>query len=185
MKRVLFITMLLLVAGLTQAGSVNWGTGAAVTDGGVPIVSGDCYLVYVGAATSYTWGSGTIIDSGYAEDLAASINQDPFALALANSQPAGQTFSYAPITGLPDANVGGHYFIVFTSQNTGGSLTLPASGDWGASQMFTQTSTGILPADNFYSGAVALTPIPEPCTMALAFVGAGAMALRRRFAKKS
>lgn len=199
MKRMIFIMMAILAAGLTQAASITWGTDVnTVSDnlGNTLTSSGQGYLVYLGAG-----GNGTISTDGSGNFIFG--NGATVVAGTGNSTTGGQnngfdwnqdgtlvpaSFSY---TWNVDYGTGSKFALIFTSVNAAGvnPLTLPNTGYYYQSGAFTTTASDNSETDTFNlsSSVQTLNPVavPEPCTMALAFVGAGAMALRRRFAKKS
>jgi hypothetical protein len=175
MKRLVLIAVAMLVAGVMQASTIVWGTSSTVQDNLGGNWVGDAYLVYLGSNTSFVWGQAgdTIVANatGYGDGTLDAQNY---------------TSNYA---------VGSNFAEVFTTTSTG-NLTLPTSGYYisvnsgtvnGTPGTLTSTTASPIGIDQFDAVVPLQTslPIPEPCTMALAFVGAGAMALRRRFAKKS
>jgi hypothetical protein len=200
MKRIVLAMTAILVAGLTQAAAIDWGTTGSYTVsdnlGGTLTSSGQGYLVYLGAG-----GTGTISTDGSGNFIFG--NGATVVAGTGNSTTGGQnngfdwnqdgtlamkTFNY---TWNVDYSAGAKFVLLFTSVNASGvnPLTLPNTGYYYESGAFTTTAADNSESDTFVlsSNVQTLNPVvvPEPCTMALAFVGAGAMALRRRFAKKS
>ena len=198
MKRMLFIMMAILAAGLTQAATIIWGTDLnTVSDNlGSTLSTGQGYLVYLGAGGNgtistdnlgnWTFGNGATVVAGTGNSTTGGQNN-----GFDWNQDGTFPNVYSTYTWNVDYATGSKFVLLFTSVNAAGvnPLTLPNTGYYYQSGTFTTTAVDNSGADNFLltSNEQTLNPVavPEPCTMALEFVGAGAMALRRRFAKKS
>jgi hypothetical protein len=202
MKRMILVIMAILAAGLTQAAQINWGTGNTYTvsdqNNQLLTASGQGYLVYLGSSgngtvttdSSGNWifGNGAMVVDGTGNSSTGGQNNG----FDWNNNGGVVTVGTAYIYGSP-FSTGSHFELIFTSANASGTnpTTLPTTGYWTATGAFTVTAADDSGTDVFILSSNAETlnpvvnPVPEPCTMALAFVGAGAMALRRRFAKKS
>ena len=191
----IFIVVAILAAGLTQAAEIDWGTDVySVSDNtGNPLTQGQGYLVYLGASGNGTvttdgsgnwiFGGGATVVTGTGDSVTGPYNGFDYNL---DGTLTTKTYNY---TWNVQYVAGAKFELLFTTVNTSGQLVLPNTGYYYLSGPFSTTANDNSGSDTFVlSGNVqTLNPVqvPEPCTMALAFVGAGAMALRRRFAKKS
>jgi len=193
MKRTIFIVTAILAAGLIQAAQINWGTDTTYTvndTGNNPLTTGQGYLVYLGSGnngTVTTDGSGNWIFGNGAQVVAGTGN--PLGFDLGGN---GQTLTQNLAFSWPSAYANGSQFrLIFTDTDSAGALILPNAGNYYISGTYTLSVADDSGQNNYFLSSnvqannSVVNPVPEPCTMALAFVGAGAMALRRRFAKKA
>jgi len=181
MKRLAMIgAVVVAMASGANAVSVFWGAGVGLaTDGASPLTSGTAYLLFVDTdglnaswnGSSWSLGNDTVVAS-------ATIGAGSFSgKYVTTGSPVGQ-------------DVTGAKYVIFVTTAGASGTTLPTSGFYGASTVFTLPDQTVPTSGNFFlpsnvGATTAIVPVPEPASMALVLVGAGAMALRRRFKKQA
>lgn len=191
MKKRILTLAFITIASITQASTIQWGTGLSfvVQDSlGNPLTSyGVAFLVYTGGdglQMSYN-GTSWVMGNDLVVDVAGEQNSFGFGYN-ANGTTATKTFNPT----VAEYPKGSEFAIVFFTGKGVNDSTLPTSGQWGSSGLYNTTAKiDVDPMDEFYLGAnLKLTtdviPVPEPVSMALFGVGAGVIALRRRFKNK-
>lgn len=189
MKKAIFIG-LMLTACMAQANTVVWGN-TTVLNSAAGFSSGDLVLL--------VWSSGGAGLSDVAlSDLAAGngvISDDQVAakstvtagLAVSQSTLMAPNPTYAGPAGYGTAVSWGTgakanlYIVVFN----GATLAASTEVAWKTAGNIANLQNNAINAFITSNGAwTYYTPVPEPTTMSLALIGIGALALRRRFAKK-
>jgi len=169
-----------------QAASLNWGvqtlsSPSRITgfdDANLDIATGDyAQLVYLGADDTFNGVDASGNLTGDDKLISGPVNIGP----LAGRTPVTTAnFNYT------DCPVGNYFVVVAFDSSTVAGGSVPEY--YGVSANFTIASGwDSTPGDWATPGFKTDTalPVPEPGTMALALVGMGAMALRRRFKKKA
>lgn len=173
MKRLIMLG-LVLMAGLSEAASVQWNSGA------INAPNGDgTFGALIGASSAYSSIVYFYTDAGITSVAGVTGNTDGVASigsAFNNTTSdsfSGDTTYYAKL--VVTANSG---LWIMTSTVT--SFTMPGTGNAGITFL---SGAGFDSVANKMPGQ--WTAVPEPTSMALFGLGAAALGLRRRFQKKS
>jgi hypothetical protein len=174
MRKSVFILVALLAAGISQAASVQWNSGAIKTpnpDGtfGANVGAGSSYTALV---LFYTDAAGTLLVPG----VAGNTDTTTSSLSVLNGTTSGANF----VAGTT------YYARLFVTSN---------DGKWEQTSVlaqFVEPGTGNANLNFLTGGGFATvnnkmptvwTPVPEPTTMALLGIGAAVVGLRRKFRK--
>jgi hypothetical protein len=196
-KCILAVAAVLLAATLSQAATISWGTGGGTAqyiyykDSTLATVGWAVELVYIGGDGAQVADN---IDGVTGNDAVLFTSSIGTGVGKTQQQPGnlwvttGNSYTY----GSPYKN--GDQFIIRVFNNASiGSATWYLDIYKTGTTPFSITVTGNTGAETFgitaaigktSGGQTGWNPVPEPTTMALALVGAGAVALRRRFLKK-
>lgn len=198
MKRIIVAAAIVCVAGLANAGAINWGSGAVQTPGDGGVLSGSKLTTASGYNLSmYVWEALATSEISYsAGDLytwfsnGASTSTDPFGGELnAISGSVNMTKSAttataygSELTTTGGQNVYGAVLFVLTDADTGRAMWyLENSASVAAKAGATKNTLGNLSLKIGGTGdATSWTAVPEPTSGLLMLLGMAGLALRRR-----
>lgn len=183
MKKLAVLAAVALVCGTANAAIISWGAASGVSAFGAWYSSGDYVaLVWdsagdgidpVNPANGFVAGDDVIAMSGA---LSATIN---YASGNKTVTP-GSVFAGVTTSGVTPYTVFNNLYVVVYDSSSAATvqhyLVSTAKGSF-------TVNTSPVPASMNRTTWTQFTPIPEPTTMALALLGAGVLAIRRRMRK--
>ncbi|MBQ7190173.1 MAG: PEP-CTERM sorting domain-containing protein [Kiritimatiellae bacterium] len=183
MKKMILALAVALVAGLTQAASLNW-TISNIKSSSDSSAAGSGYIAYLfftegtGAFESYSFTTVDAVKTAIAGgtttfDTSTAIK----AYATTTANTSGGILNVATgISGLDNGDSVSGFAVVFDTDKKNYIVTKTASQSWTSATGAKALAFGSQASNTTY------TAVPEPCSVALVLLGVAALGLKRKIA---
>ena len=186
MKKMILAMVVALVAGLSQAASLSW-TISNVKSSSDSTVAGSGYVAYlffteVSASLAETYAVTTVdaVKTAIADGTTSfSTSTTPKAYATGTSSSAGGISGATGLDGFGAGDSVKGFAVIFDADSKNYIVTGEKTASWTSSTGAKSLAFGSQANNTTFSP---VTPVPEPCSVALGLLGVAALGLKRKIA---